>query len=382
MMVERFRSLWPGMTLLAFAACGPRTPPAHYVLTAAGFDSLPAYRVADDSMVCLGTGYTLCPEHVAIANWVSDTSFAMWEPGRTVGIWGPHDTAGMALQNARTGPGHYGYVSGVARKGSSYVVIDRQPSQSLEFTLSGTFRHASRIPLSGDGSTRGYAGSAGILQQLVPQGPDQPADFTVTLVDSPADTTGRQVLDVPLPWLRLAGSGGAAEPTAPIPFFPAVPVYTVDRTGAFIWSPGDKLTLGRIGRGGDTVWTITGNVAGPSITAAEIAAQRALLESQALPGDSGRAAIDSMAARTGKFHPAVVAVLAAPDGRVLAVGGSGSSVDSIQALLIGPDGRPSGRLRLGGRDRPLLFAGDSVLVFRPTSSEPWEVRWLRLVPPR
>jgi len=101
-----------------------------------------------------------------------------------------------------------------------------------------------------------------------------------------------------------------------------------------------------------------------------------------VPGDSGAAAIDSMVSRTGKFHPAVVALLAAPDDRVLAVGGSGTSVDSIRVLLVGSDGTPRGRFKLGGRDRPLLFAGDSVLVFRPTSSEPWEVRWLRLVPPR
>ncbi len=381
-MGNRLRRLWPALAGFGMAACGTRPPTVHRVLTAATFDSLPVYHVAARAMVCLGTGYTLCPEHVAVANWVSDTSFAMWEPGRTVGIWGPHDTAGMPLENAPKGPGHYGYATGVAGQGSSYLVIDVQPGQALEFTLAGKFRRASRIPLANNGETRGFAGSQGILQQLVPHGRDRPADFTVTLVGSPADTTGRRLLDAPLPWLRLMGSEGAAEPVTPIPFFPALPVYTVDHAGGLVWSPGDKMAFSRIGRGGDTVWTIASDLDGPPITAAEIAAQRASLDSQAVPGDSGLDLIDSMVARTGKFHPAVVEVLAAPDDRVLAVGGGGSAADSIQALLISSDGTPRGRLRLGGRDRPLLFAGDSVLVFRPTASEPWEVRWLRLVPPR
>ena len=85
-----------------------------------------------------------------------------------------------------------------------------------------------------------------------------------------------------------------------------------------------------------------------------------------------------MVARTGKRHPAIGGFVVEPKGRILVASAASPTRDTVDYVLLTREGRPTHRFVLTGRTHPLLFAGDSLLVHRPTEGEPWELRWLRL----
>jgi hypothetical protein len=380
---QRPRQLIALAAALAGGACHSGTGPSpRTVLTAAAWDALPRYHLADGQFVCLGTGYTACPQHLATANWIDDTSFVLWAPGRVVGLWTPHDTAARVIGASDTGQQRYGYAVAAGPAGRSIVVIDGNPPRALYYDRTGRFQREKPASDLAATNSRAFIGRYDILQQLVPHGADQAAHLVVRVTSSPADTDGRTILDTPVPWLRMVGTPQGAQQVGIAPFFAPMPAYTLTANGDLVWSPGDRLALQRIGSNGTVAWTIAGNLQGPAITPADVARQRAALDSTVPPTPDTRAEIDSMAARTGSHLPAVSTVLTNGDGFVLAAAGAAPTDDSVSAVMVAPAGTPMGRLQLGAKDRLLLYHGDSVLVFRPGTSEPWEVRWLRLVPPR
>jgi hypothetical protein len=87
-----------------------------------------------------------------------------------------------------------------------------------------------------------------------------------------------------------------------------------------------------------------------------------------------------MTAVNGPEHPVISGILLEPQGRVLVAGSVAPTRDSVEYLLLDRDGRPTNRFTMQRRTRPLIFAGDSMLVHRPTEGEPWEVRWMMLKP--
>ena len=87
-------------------------------------------------------------------------------------------------------------------------------------------------------------------------------------------------------------------------------------------------------------------------------------------------AFDSSAAHTGKHFPAASGLFVGADGRVLVVGPQTPTRDSLDYTLLNNSGVPSGRFALPVRTRPLLYAGDSLLVQRPGANASSELRWL------
>lgn len=102
------------------------------------------------------------------------------------------------------------------------------------------------------------------------------------------------------------------------------------------------------------------------------------LEDQTDPHDVPASDTDTMVARTPKVHPAIGGLTIAPNGTILISGPLTPSCDSIDYWVLSSAGVPTARFALPSRTEVLLFAGDSMLVHRPTLGEPWEVRWLVL----
>jgi hypothetical protein len=96
-------------TLFGLACTGADAPaPAkELTITAATIDSLPHDSLVDGGQVCLAWGYGTCPLHVAVANWLAPDRFALWEPGRQVGVYRVGDTVAAPIGDVGSGEGMY-----------------------------------------------------------------------------------------------------------------------------------------------------------------------------------------------------------------------------------------------------------------------------------
>jgi hypothetical protein len=80
-------------------------------------------------------------------------------------------------------------------------------------------------------------------------------------------------------------------------------------------------------------------------------------------------------------HPAISALVRSETGIVYVGGAVRPAADSVRWFRLSAAGEPTGRFTLSAMTRVLFARNDSLLVHRPTEGEPWEVRWIRLLPP-
>lgn len=372
----RCDAVWAMVLGATLIGCGGKPPTLERRVSAAQLDSLPRASVSDGRRVCEATGYDPCPLHRAVANWLSPDRFALWEPGHLVRIYDSHDSAGKDLGTVGHGESSYGFATAVGPYRGGIAVIDGARNTLVRFDARGRAAGDVQLAQHDIDDAPGFDGAVPVLQRARPESPGDTAIFEVRLLKSPTDTTGDVVLRVPLPWLVLSDD----KPVKPTPFFPVVPRYAVDADRSVVWSPGDHFEIHRRMRGGGVAWTLVSNRLGPAVTPEDIASRRHEIEAQTDPHEVPPSDVDSMIAHTGKLHPAIGGITIAPNGTILVAGPVTPSRDSVDYFVLTSSGVPTTRFTLPSRMEVLLFAGDSLLVHRPTESEPWEVRWLQLKP--
>jgi hypothetical protein len=344
-------------------------------VTQGTLDSLPVATVTDGRRICEADGRVSCPLATAVANWLDDDRFALWEPGRPMMVFSSRDTAHLEF-GATDGDRHGPVIAlAVAREGSGFQVLATGVSDRvMHFNNRGEFQKDLPLPRIAGVVSRGFTGETPVLQRMGGAKGDRLVHFELDVLKHADDTTGRAVVRMPLTWLHLQDDGLPE----PAPFFPAWPSFGVDREGGIAWSPGDQFVIHRVDSRGLERWTINGNFAGPEITAQDMAAVRAEASRPGAAEAVSPEIVDSMAARTGKFLAAISGLILSRQGDVLVTGALSPARDSVVCYRISPAGKLLDQFRLPRHTKPLLFAGDSVLVHRPTESDPWEVLWLRL----
>ena len=371
------------LALVLLAACGdhksaappPPSGPIARTTTAGGLDSLPIIPVTEGRLVCLSDGQKPCPNGSATANWLHDGRFATWEPHHQIQIWTPGKVDPELLGEVGTGENQYDYVVSVAATRTGYIALSGAGMRALRYDAQGKFASSLPFPPVAISHATGYSGDVSFYQVIHEGGPDSAAVFEVREIDGPGDTVGHGVIKARLPWLRLRDG----RPVAPLPLFPVLPSYAIAADSDVVWGNGDLFTVERRSPSGALRWSLTSDATGPPVTPAEIADAHGRLPAKATKAE--RARFDSSVASTGKFHPAVAAILLAPDGRVVVAALPLASLDSVRYTLLSNSGQPTGRFALPRATRVLLAAGDSLLVQRPGANAQPELRWLMVRPP-
>lgn len=365
--------------LMACTAREGAVPPAggNWTLDSATASTLPQLQAADGRLLCVADGTTPCPAGQPYANRLDAERIALWEPGRPVQLWGA-DSTPIDVGAVGAGLGEYQMVLAVGPgKDGEVLVVDMAADdvRLMRFDRSGKFLELSRLPPLLEGEARGFAGKIPLQQAMVARGDSGGTDLRVTVLDDATKSTGRVVLEVPIPWLSLQGSDLTSAP----PLFVAAPTYVMTTDGEIIWSPGDRLEIVRRMADGSPRWQLRGDLPRAPVTPQELAARRASAR-RAMGEQATEADLDTMVARSDMKHPAVAGLIATPEG-VVYVAGPATAADSVDYLRLAADGKPNGRFRLSQDTRFLLAIGDSILVQRPHAGEPREIRWLRLTAP-
>jgi hypothetical protein len=376
------------LMLAAFAGCSreKQTAPSHAPVgrnvTAAQLDSLPQLAVTDGRLICQSDGTSPCPVSAAIANWMGDGTFATWELHRQVQIWTPGKTDPAALGENGGGDDKYNYVVSVAAIPSGYEVIDGSPPHVLIYDHARKYLSSRPIPPVALTRAMGFSGTVTFMQSVRASSADSisPATFELREIDSPGDTLGISVVKVQLPWLRMKRMQAVQDSVAsPVPLFALLPPFTFTRDSDVVWSTGEQFAIRRQSPQGALRWSIAGDVMGPPVGPDEISKLRSQFLAKAPP--QLLASFDSNAAHTGKTHPAIVGLLAAPDGKVLVVGPQMITRDSVTFYTIDDGGAVAAKFDLPKGARVLLFAGDSLVVQRAGANAQPEMRWLMLRKP-
>lgn len=370
-----------GTVLLAACSGGTKMPekaaaPVARTTTAGALDSLPQVELTGGRLVCLAENGAPCQVQVATANWLADGKYATWEPQKPILIWTPNKTDPEFLGEVGNADSQYNVVMSVAVTPSGYIVLAQAngTAHAIYYNKDRHYTSSMPAPPVSISRARGYTGHIGFYQLIHDAGTDSAAEFEVREVDGPGDTVGISVLKAKLPWLRLRDS----RPVVPIPLFPTLPSYAIADDSDIVWTNSDLFNIERRSVNGIARWSLKSDAPGPAITPQELKGLRARV-----PADdkTRRAAFDSSAAHTGKFMPAASGLLVSPEGRVIVVRAQIPSLDSVGLVLLGTTGEPLGQFKMPTRTRPLLFAGDSLLVQRPGANASSELRWLQLHKP-
>jgi hypothetical protein len=360
------------------AACsGAKTPsatsnaPQKRTTTSAALEALPVLPIAEGQLVCLADGISPCPGGIATANWLTGGRYATWELRSPVTIWTPGKTDPQILGEIGSKDEQYNTVFSVAATRTGYIVLNVNPPKALLYNSSGVFSAMLPTPQITVTRTRAYSGSVPFFQAINSGGNDSAARFDVRLIDGPGDTIGIPVLHESLPWLILRDN----RPVVPLPLFPTLPSYAFAPDSDIVWSPGNIFQFERRSPTGVVRWSVSSDVHGPVLDSAEIAQLRSKL-----PADepARRASFDSSLKHSDKYLPAITGISLAPDGRVLVIGPQAQTRDSVPYYVLSSSGEPIGRFAMPRRSRPLLFAGDSVLVQRPGANAHAELRWIHV----
>jgi hypothetical protein len=376
------------LMLAALAGCSREKPvitshtPVERTVTAAQLDSLPQLAATDGRLICQSDGASPCPISAAIANWLRDGTFATWELHRQVQIWSPGKVDPTALGESGAGENKYNYVVSVAATPSGYQIIDGSPPHVLLYDRAGKYLSSRPIPPVALTRAMGFSGTVTFMQSVRASSADSisPATFELRQIDSPGDTLGISAVKLQLPWLRMKRMQAVQDSVAgPVPLFALLPPFTFTPDSDVVWSTGERFAIKRQSSQGALRWSIASDVAGPPVGADEISKLRSQFLAKAPP--QLLASFDSNAAHTGKTHPAIVGLLAAPDGRVLVVGPSMITRDSVTFYTVDNGGMVTAKFDLPKGARVLLFAGDSLAVQRAGANAQPELRWLLLRKP-
>ncbi|MCC6928842.1 MAG: hypothetical protein IT359_07615 [Gemmatimonadaceae bacterium] len=336
--------------------------------------ALPLAHVSEGPVVCTAMGNDSCPLRSAVANWLTPSRVVVWEPGHPVLLLDKESPTGRVVGSFGDRVGQYVYATAVGMLEGRIAVVDMQRTKLVRYNEDQTFDREDNIPRPEENAAPGFAGSTPVLQSIGADGDSGVAHLRVRILRSQTELGGTKVLDLPLPWLRLKGRD-ALDAT---PLFPAMPRYAIDADHSIVWTPADSFLVQRRTFDGKVEWTLTSDRAGVAVSEQDITNRRDEISRLSPAGSLKPGDLDSMQARTGKRHPVLGGIVIEPKGRLLLAGYATPTQDSVNYIVAEHGGRPSHRFALPGRTHVLLFAGDSLLVHRPTEGEPWELRWLRL----
>lgn len=344
------------------------------VVSDSALSALPVATITDGRLICTADGADRCPLRSAVANWLSSDRLAVWEPGRPIFVLDRENPNGRTLGSIGQRSGQYSYATAVGMLDGNVAVIDMQRSKLVRYKLDNTFVREDNIPRPDESAAPGFSFETPVLQSIAAETDSGTAHLKVQVLRSQTEVGGTTVLDIPVEWLQLKGRDALAA----APLFPALPRYAIDSDKTIIWTPADSFFVQRRSFDGKVRWTLTSDRKGVEITQGDIAALRDEIFRLTPAGILKPGDLDSMVARTGKRHPAIGGFVVEPKGRILVASAASPTRDTVDYVLLTREGRPTHRFVLTGRTHPLLFAGDSLLVHRPTEGEPWELRWLRL----
>lgn len=379
-MLQFARRLSLALLPVGILACSsdtmPDAPPpgGDWTLSADAVAALPVLSVTDGRTVCVADGAAPCPLRQPIANWIDRDHFALWEPGRSVQLWGPGETpldvsgVGPAIEQYQTalavGPGVSDYIE-IINLGETGVAL-------RSFDERGRFIKETALPPLRVGEARGFAGKLPLLQRMSAKGDTGVTMFQVFALDKVTDSVGRLLVEVELPWLQLAGD----DVQSPPPLFITAPVYVLLEDGEAVEGPGNSGQLVRRMADGTPRWKLSMELPRVEITAEEVAARTVNIRSL-----MGAEATDSMlavmTAKSETAHPAIASLLAARNGTIY-LAGPATARSEIDYYRLAADGQPNGRFQLPKGDRVLLAAGDSLLVQRPHEGQWRRIQWIRL----
>jgi len=364
-------------SLLTLAACresgGGKTLPVRFVSDSA-LGALPVASVSDAQLVCTALGAGACPLRSAVANWLTPSRVVVWEPGRPVMLIDKEHPTGKVAGSFGDKPGQYVYATAVGMLEGQLAIVDMQRTKLVRYKDDETFDREDNIPRPDENAAPGFAGSTPVLQSIGADADSGIAHLRVRILRSQTEIGGTKVLDLPLPWLRLTGRD-ALDAT---PLFPALPRYAIDADKSIVWTPSDSFLVQRRTFDGEVQWTLASDRKGVEVTEQDITRRRDEISRLSPAGTLKPGDLDSMQLRTGKRHPVLGGIVVEPKGRLLLAGAATPTRDSVDYIVAEHSGEPTHRFVLPGRTHVLLFAGDSLLVHRPTEGEPWELRWLRL----
>lgn len=322
--------------------------------------------------LCVADGYGDCPLEAAWANGLGDGRVALWEPRRRVLVIGTDGTLTAVGDSAS--PLNIAAITANGR-GFRAVVTDDAGWHLVDLDRAGKESRRQPLPAASPRNIIGFIGRVPIAQRLANMTDPMGGRLEVDRLEAPTDSTGTRLLEVQLPWLREANGL-----TVPAPLFATLPTYMVGEDGSVIWAEGQRFEVEARDRNGAPRWKLSGP-AGPEITEEEYAtrtneAQEVYTATPLAPED-----IERMRREAPTTHPAVTALVRTESGTLYVAGARPLSAASITWLRVSPEGEPIGRFVLDTSTRVLYARNDSLLVHRPTEGEPWEIRWIRLLPP-
>ncbi|MFN8666439.1 MAG: hypothetical protein U0164_04460 [Gemmatimonadaceae bacterium] len=364
-------------SILTFAACrreGGANGTSVQVVSDSALGALPTVSVSDGMLVCTALGGDACPLRGAVANWLTPERVVVWEPGRPVMLLDKENPTGKVVGSFGDKAGQYTYATAVGMLEGRLAIVDMQRTKLVRYKEDQTFDREDNIPRPDENAAPGFAGSTPVLQSIGADGDSGVAHLRVRILRSQTELGGTKVLDLSLPWLRLKGRDALEA----MPLFPAMPRYAIDADQSIVWTPADSFLVQRRSFDGKVEWTLSSDRAGVEVTDQDITRRRDEISRKSPEGTLKPGELDSMQARTPKRHPVLGGIILEPKGRLLLAGAATPSRDSVDYIVTEHSGRPTHRFVLPGRTHVLLFAGDSLLVHRPTEGEPWELRWLKL----
>lgn len=368
-------SLFASFCAVLATACAPADRVgdsfAEHRLTDSAIAALPVLAVSDGPLVCTAIGDGTCPLRSAAANRLDADRIALWEPGAPIRVWRAGDTLGTPIGS--TGDdAPYRLAVAVRADGRGFRLITADSGwHLLRMDRDGAVRDRTTLPVTAPLTVVGYVGNQAVRQEMAGWNTGDGGMLTVTLLDAPTDSTGRELLVTPVPWLL---GGTASSPPLP-PYVAANPAWALNPGNGLAWSPGGEFLVEYRDLSGGVKWLLRGPD-GPPVTEADLDVRDAAVReaSRLLPfGEEDYAA---MRDRSDSLHPAVSSLAVVADGGVIVGLASVPTRGDVEYLRLDATGTPVGRFTLDRRARILLAEGDSLLVHRPTEGEPWEVRWV------
>jgi hypothetical protein len=380
--MDAIRRFGVGATVVLMTACGgggnADAPPSdgpipQHMIDEATIAALPAWEVDTlTTPLCISDGYGDCPLQAAWANGLGDGRVALWEPRRRVLVIDIDGT--MTAVGDSAAPLNIAAITGNGR-GFRAVVVDDAGWHLVDLDRAGKETRRQPLPAASSRNIIGFIGRVPVAQRLANMADPTGGQLEIDRLDAPTDSTGTRLLEVQVPWLRDANGM-----TMPAPLFAALPLYMVGEDGSIIWNEGERFEVEARDSSGRPRWRLTGPV-GPEITEDEYAVRTS--EAQELYSATPLAVedIERMRREAPTTHPAVTALVRAESGVLYIAGARPLSADSISWMRVSAAGEPTGRFALHASTRVLYARNDSLLVHRPTEGEPWEIRWIRLLPP-
>ncbi len=380
--MKRLHSVGLLAGLIALTACGgggtndaPPTdePMPQRMIDETNLASLPRWAVDTlTTPLCVADGYDDCPLQAAWANGLGDGRVAVWEPRRRILVLGTDGT--MTAVGDSANPLNVAAITGNGR-GFRAVVADDAGWHLVDLDQRGKETRRQPLPAASPRNIIGFVGRVPIAQRLAGMDNPEGGRLEVDRLDAVTDSTGTRLLDVQIPWLQEVDGI-----PLPSPLFATLPTYTVGEDGSITWTEGQRFEIETRDRTGTPRWRLAGPL-GPPITEEEYAAR----SSEAQENYTSTPLVEEDLARMRRLapetHPAVTALVRAESGVLYIAGPRPLAADSVHWIRVSPAGEPTGRFGLLATTRVLFARNDSLLVHRPTEGEPWELRWIRLLPP-